>query len=163
MPLRVSNLQLPVEAPETELPKELGRVLGVDPGDLTAYRILRKSLDARQRFSLKFVYTVAVDLPTDAQRRLVDKRLPKVDIWKQAAFDDPVPGKQPLEHRPVVVGSGPAGILAGLRDGRLFDLDGSWCSAGAANSVRDVNLFVAICSDWGSETELILDGDSDLA
>ena len=114
MPLRVSNLQLPVEAPETELPKELGRVLGVDPGDLTAYRILRKSLDARQRFSLKFVYTVAVDLPTDAQRRLVDKRLPKVDIWKQAAFDDPVPGKQPLEHRPVVVGSGPAGILAGL-------------------------------------------------
>ncbi|NQV23059.1 MAG: FAD-dependent oxidoreductase [Rhodopirellula sp.] len=114
MPLRVSNLQLPVEAPETDLPIELGRLLGVDPGDFTTCRILRKSLDARQRFGLKFVYTVAVELPTDAQRRLVEKRLPNVDIWQPTQFDDPLPGREALEYRPVVVGSGPAGILAGL-------------------------------------------------
>ena len=114
MPLRVSNLQLPVAAPETELLIELARVLGVDPGDLTSYRILRKSLDARQRFSLKFVYTVSVDLPTDAQRRFVEQRIPNVDAWRPVAFDDPVVGTDPLEHRPVVVGSGPAGLLAGL-------------------------------------------------
>jgi hypothetical protein len=114
MPLRVSNLQLPIEAPETDLPNEIGRVLGVDAGDLLNYRILRKSLDARQRFSLKFVYTVAVDIPVDAQRRLVDRRIPNVDVWQPKEFDDPSPGDEPLEHRPVVVGSGPAGILAGL-------------------------------------------------
>jgi uncharacterized protein len=114
MPLRVSNLQLPIEAPETDLPNEIGRVLGVDSGDLVTYRILRKSLDARQRFSLKFVYTVAVDIPVDAQQRLVDRRIPNVDVWQPKEFDDPAPGDEPLEHRPVVVGSGPAGILAGL-------------------------------------------------
>lgn len=114
MPLRVSNLQLPVESPEAELPNELSRVLGVDAGDVNSYRILRKSLDARQRFSLKFVYTVAVELPADAQWRLADKRIPNVDVWQPKEFDDPRPGQEPLEHRPVVVGSGPAGLLAGL-------------------------------------------------
>lgn len=114
MLLRVSNLQLPVEAPEAELPNELSRVLGVDAGDINSYRILRKSLDARQRFSLKFVYAVAVELPADAHRRLADKRIPNVDLWQPKEFDDPRPGQEPLEHRPVVVGSGPAGLLAGL-------------------------------------------------
>ncbi|MDA1158855.1 MAG: FAD-dependent oxidoreductase, partial [Planctomycetota bacterium] len=114
MPLRFSNLQLPVEAPETDLPKELGQLLGVDPGDVANWRILRKSLDARQRHSLKFVYTVAVELPADAIRRLVDQRISNVDVWQPKPFDDPNPGHESLEHRPVVVGSGPAGILAGL-------------------------------------------------
>ena len=114
MPLRVSNLQMPVETPEAELPNEFGRVLGVDPGDVAGYRILRKSLDARQRFGLKFVYAVSVELPPDAQRRLLDKQIPNVDAWQPKVFDDPSPGRELLNHRPVVVGSGPAGLLAGL-------------------------------------------------
>lgn len=113
MPLRVSNLQLPVEASETELPDALSQLLSVDPADLISHRILRKSLDARQRFGLKFVYTVAVDVPADTQQRLIQKRIPNVDLWQPVAFDDPEPGKELLEHRPVVVGSGPAGLLAG--------------------------------------------------
>ena len=113
MPLRVSNLQLPVECPESELPAALSLYLGVEPGDLTSYRILRKSLDARQKYGLKFVYTIAVEIPFDAKQRIADKCLPNVDVWNAAGFDDPIQGSEPLQDRPVVVGSGPAGILAG--------------------------------------------------
>lgn len=113
MPLRVSSLQLPVECPESELPEAISRHLGVDPGDLMSFRILRKSLDARQRFELKFVYTVAVETSDDVLQRLVDKNIPNVDVWSAKSFDDPVPGPESLDDRPVVVGSGPAGILAG--------------------------------------------------
>lgn len=113
MPLRVSNLQLPVEAPETDLPDELARLLDVNPEDLIRHRILRKSLDARQRNGLKFVYTVSVEVPSEVQRRLAESRKAQVDVWKPAIFDDPEPGTTPLDHRPVVVGSGPAGLLAG--------------------------------------------------
>ena len=45
MSLRVSDLRLPVEEPEATLPSHLARVLGVAPGDLARWRILRKSLD----------------------------------------------------------------------------------------------------------------------
>jgi uncharacterized FAD-dependent dehydrogenase len=36
-----------------------------------------------------------------------------LDRYEPPAFEDPAPGGEPLEHRPVVVGSGPAGLLAG--------------------------------------------------
>jgi uncharacterized FAD-dependent dehydrogenase len=115
MSLRVSNLQLSVTVPESELPQFLARRLGVTPDLLTRWRVLKKSLDARSPSNLKFVYTSLVDLPPDVlntdavQRRLKDD----VQYFEPPAFDDPHGGGLPLEYRPVVVGSGPAGLLAG--------------------------------------------------
>ncbi|MFM7830936.1 MAG: FAD-dependent oxidoreductase, partial [Planctomycetaceae bacterium] len=60
MPLRVTNLRTPVELPETQLADELARVLEVRRDDVPSVRILRKSLDARNRQRLEFVYTLAL-------------------------------------------------------------------------------------------------------
>ncbi len=115
MSLRVSNLQLSVTVPESELPRFLAQRLGVTPDVLTRWRVLKKSLDARSPSDLKFVYTSLVELPDDVlktdavQRRLKDG----VQHFEPPAFEDPPGGEQPLEHRPVVIGSGPAGLLAG--------------------------------------------------
>jgi hypothetical protein len=48
MALRISNVRLSVDEPEANLPARLARILGVKPGALGRWRILRKSLDARQ-------------------------------------------------------------------------------------------------------------------
>lgn len=115
MSLRVSNLRLPVSVPETDLPQFLAQRLGVRSELLLQWRILKKSLDARSPSDLQFVYTTLVELPEDVlsskavQRRIRDD----VRLFEPPAFDDPAPGTAPLEHRPVVVGSGPAGLLAG--------------------------------------------------
>ncbi len=93
----------------------LARTLGVSPSDLRRWRILRKSLDARSRDDLTFVYSAAVELGEDEQR-----------VFRQAALRSNRPnrtnpaGSMTLFHgqgppgaqRPVVVGSGPAGLLA---------------------------------------------------
>ena len=55
MPLRVTNLSLPVDAPEASLRDVIARRLGLRSEDLTSWRLLRKSLDARSRHDLKFV------------------------------------------------------------------------------------------------------------
>lgn len=112
MSIRVSNLRTPVEQPENELPEVLCRTLGVTPDDTLRWRILRKSLDARSRNDLEFVYSVTLDLPDDAAQHVLNRGLPNVTLWQPERFDDPDPGPQPLDERPVVVGSGPAGILA---------------------------------------------------
>src|SRR5947207_1731829 len=109
MSFRVSNLRLPVEEPEANLPAHLARALGLSPTDLGRWRIVRKALDLRDKQQLRFVYNFEVDLPdvtraasgTEAQVELVD----------EPPFAMPPPGTEPLPNRPVVVGSGPGGLV----------------------------------------------------
>ncbi len=54
MALRVSNLHLKLDEPESALPERLARLLGLVPEDLVRWRILRKSLDARDKADLRF-------------------------------------------------------------------------------------------------------------
>lgn len=110
---RIANLTTDVLAPEEELPNRIARILGVGESDIGRWRILRKSLDARSRHDLKFVYTLLVDLPDGEQAAaLLARKRPDVELFAPPVFQDVEPGSAPLEHRPVVIGSGPAGLLA---------------------------------------------------
>lgn len=112
--IRIANLTTDVFEPETELPKRLARTLRVSEADVTRWRILRKSLDARSRRDLKFVYTLLVELPDNEQTTLLlATKRPNVELFAPPVFEDVVSGSEPLEQRPVVIGSGPAGLLAG--------------------------------------------------
>jgi uncharacterized FAD-dependent dehydrogenase len=117
MPIRVSNLRLALDEPEAALPDHLAKVLGLGPGELTRWRIMRKSLDARRKDALQFVYTAEVCCPED-ESRVVSRagkhhRDVRVDRFEEPPFEMPAPGQQPLRERPVVVGSGPGGLVAG--------------------------------------------------
>ena len=111
MSLRVNNLRLPVEAPESDLSVAIAQLLGFRPGDIASFRILRKSLDARARHDLRFVSSVVIAL-LDEESYLRKRATSDVSSFLPDEFDDPPGGSDPLEHRPVIVGSGPAGLLA---------------------------------------------------
>lgn len=115
MQVRVSNLRLPVTVAETELPWRLAHRLNVLVGDLVGWRILKKSLDARSPRDLQFVYTILVDFADDRATLPLTSEDNRQDVqfYEPPAFDDPQPGHEPLTERPIVVGSGPAGLLAG--------------------------------------------------
>lgn len=111
MPIRVSNIRLSVTAPETELPKQLSRRLGVRADDVKSWRILKKSLDARSSRDLQFVYTTLVEMEDQAFKP--GSNPTDIQAYDPPQFEDAQPGDEPLPHRPIVVGSGPAGLLAG--------------------------------------------------
>jgi uncharacterized FAD-dependent dehydrogenase len=117
MPLRVSNLRLAVDEPEAALREHLARALGVSADALHHWRILRKSLDARNKDALQFVYTAEVTTGEDEERlvALAGRRGQHVRIERprEPAFFMPPPGSRPLGQRPVVIGSGPGGLAAG--------------------------------------------------
>lgn len=115
MALRVSNLELPVTAPESDLPQALARRLVVSTDAILRWRVLKKSLDARSPANLKFVYTVLAELPEDVLKLQAVRRQIRdsVQFFEPPEFDDPADGLEPMPHRPVVIGSGPAGLLAG--------------------------------------------------
>ena len=117
MPIRVSNLRLSVDEPEALLPGRLARILGLAPEAIHRWRILRKSLDARDRDALQFVYAAEVTLPQDegrvvAHARRNARRPAQVDLYREPPFEIPTFGTRPLPQRPVVIGSGPAGLVA---------------------------------------------------
>lgn len=111
MPYRVTNLQLPVGVPEARLAERLARSMGLRETDLQRWTILRKSLDARDRHDLRFVYTAMVESPVSVPSRQLSNGV-RVEAFEPERFDDPESGSEPLGQRPVVVGSGPAGLLA---------------------------------------------------
>lgn len=115
MPIRISNLRLPVTVPEAELPRHLARRLGLKSVDLQHWRILKKSLDARSSSDLQFVYTTLVELEDVAaeSKCAASSRPSDVQVYQPPQFEDAIPGSEPMSDRPIVVGSGPAGLLAG--------------------------------------------------
>lgn len=109
MSIRVSNLRLPVDEPEAALPAHLARALGVPVADLGPWRIVRKALDVRDKRQLRFVYNFEVDLPGTPLAAL--RPTVPVEHHDEPPFAMPPPGTQPLPGRPVVVGSGPGGLV----------------------------------------------------
>lgn len=116
MALRVSNLTVPVEEPDDRLPDHLARALGVTPADLGPWRVVRKALDLRDKRQLRFVYNFELELPED-ELRVADrwastaKTRAQIEVVDEPPFGMPEPGATPLPHRPVVVGSGPGGLV----------------------------------------------------
>src|SRR5262245_3285065 len=110
MPLRVSNLRLSVDAPESALRDRLARALGIAATDVRAWRILRKSLDVRDKRDVQFVYNAAVVVPEGAEAKILRQSVytgAQVDAFDEPPFEMPDPGREPLTHRPIVIGSGP--------------------------------------------------------
>jgi uncharacterized FAD-dependent dehydrogenase len=120
MSIRISNIRLGLDEPETALPEYLARALAIRANALSHWRILRKSLDARDKSDLQFVYTAEVTVPED-EARLVElahrtdtrgRRETRIELHQEPPFEMPTAGDRPLAHRPVVIGSGPAGLVA---------------------------------------------------
>ena len=109
MPLRVSNLRLPVEEPEANLSAHVARALGVTPADVGPWRIRRKALDTRDKRNLQFVYNFEVETG-DGYSVARAPGSAKVELVPDEPFAMPAPGTHPIRQRPVVVGSGPGGL-----------------------------------------------------
>jgi uncharacterized FAD-dependent dehydrogenase len=109
--LRIENVRLPIEESEDSLRERCARLLKLRPAEIQSLRILRKSLDVRDKRRFEHVYTVAV--VADDEARLLKKiDRPEVRSFEPKRFEEPLPGRLPLNDRPVVVGAGPAGLLA---------------------------------------------------
>ncbi len=81
-------------------------------GHIEAVHVVRRAVDARKKPNIVFVYTLFVEARNEAQ---IMKKLGKHKDISLFTPEDPEPivhGKVPLAHRPVVMGFGPAGMLA---------------------------------------------------
>jgi uncharacterized FAD-dependent dehydrogenase len=115
---RVLNLDMGVGEPERVLLARAASVAGVDPGDVRACRIARRSVDARRRGRtrrLRFIVHADLVLDADYSGTRFDSAVRSgrvVAAAQPGTFIVDAPAK--AAGRVVVVGSGPAGLYAAL-------------------------------------------------
>ena len=78
------------------------------------YQILKRSIDARKKPEIYYIYTVGI----------LDEKNPKflkcinnndIMLTNKPDYQSPVPGSRKMEHHPLVIGSGPAGLFCALQ------------------------------------------------
>ncbi|MPZ37444.1 MAG: hypothetical protein GEU95_05165 [Rhizobiales bacterium] len=112
--LRLTELKLPLDHAEGAIEAAVLKRLQIKPQDLTAYSVFRRAVDARKKSAIALTYTLDIDVKNEATvlKRLAGDRnvtvAPDMDYrFKTCARNDPAP-------RPVVIGTGPCGLLAAL-------------------------------------------------
>ncbi len=111
--IRIRDLILPLRHDPSMLYYLAAQELGIPASQLTDLKIRRRSLDARKKPELRWVYTVDTATRKSEKQILRACRSPKVCTAKDIWYKPPKPSTIPNE-RPVVVGFGPAGMFAAL-------------------------------------------------
>ncbi|MBR5337336.1 MAG: FAD-dependent oxidoreductase [Lachnospiraceae bacterium] len=111
---RISQIKIPINAPGSALSIRVGELLGIRTEDIERLIIIRRSVDARKKPDIYYVYTVDIEISRNI--RLSKKALSRKDISKVTpkAYHFPQSGNDVIKDPPVIVGTGPAGLFCGL-------------------------------------------------
>ena len=120
MYIKINDVRIPIEmfkdqAQEQEILKGIvTKKLKVAKSDIKQLKIIKESVDARRKGKITFVYALGVTLYGDEKKVVRHLQHRNVQYVKQ---EDIVPlkkGTQKLITRPIIIGTGPAGLFAGL-------------------------------------------------
>ena len=114
--IRISQIKLPCGHSQGALEEKIRKTLRTGSRSLN-FKIVRHSIDARKKPQLLDIFTVDVKTGMKPKeeaslvRRLKNKN---VTISPGSAYRFPGPGTEKLQHRPVIIGAGPAGLFCAL-------------------------------------------------
>lgn len=107
--LRISQLKLPVDHTPEQLRKKLLQEAHIKQSELRHYTVKKRSLDGRKKPELFYVYTL--DFEADHENRIVRYSKGKIQKCREMIYQVPKHGEERLTDRPVIIGSGPAGLF----------------------------------------------------
>ena len=111
--LRISQIKRNAEKGEQGLKHAAAKELRIREEEIQNLRICKRSLDARKKPELYYVYTVDVEV-NDEEKILRRCKSNKVTKAKEVIYAPEQSGTIPFKHRPVVIGMGPAGLFCAL-------------------------------------------------
>ena len=112
--LRLTEVILPLDHAEEALRAGVLRRLGIEDADLLAVSVFRRGYDARQRRAIKLAYTLDVEVANQTAVLARCANEPRVSLAPDVSYHPVAHAPAMLAHRPVVIGTGPCGIFAGL-------------------------------------------------
>ena len=116
--IRINQLKMPLGHDRAGLLDKAARMLHVPAGEIEKLAIIKQSVDARKKPDIRYSYVVDIGIRQAGQqkeeklvRRLKDRN---VTVLQETPYRLPEPGTEPMAGRPVIIGTGPAGLFCGL-------------------------------------------------
>ncbi len=108
--IRIGQLKLQPNHTGQDLLDKIAKTLHISVHDILRFEIQKQSIDARKKPDLKYVYTIDVSVANEKQ---VLKKQKSGDITQvtYTPYIFQASGTQKMTERPVIIGSGPAGLF----------------------------------------------------
>ena len=110
--IRIRQIKIPIEKDNLNyLKKKVSLILKCSETDIKAISISKKSLDARKKPNIFYIYEVDVGIKNE--EHLLKKHQLNKDIFltPEEKYIYPEIGNKKINYRPIIVGSGPAGLF----------------------------------------------------
>lgn len=115
--IRINQIKLPIRHTKEDMIKAIGKALRISTSNIKDYNIIKQSIDARKA-EVKYTYTVDVIFDEKYKEKEIaiikHSRNNNVSIGNMSKYDIKPTGTSQVAHRPVVVGTGPAGLFCAL-------------------------------------------------
>ncbi len=112
--VRVSGVRLPLDFDADTLKKAAAKKAKMKPSVITDCKLIKQSVDARDKSDVHFTATVDLTVSLDAGAIVARVGHLSVTVGGDQPYISPTPLSAPPQIPPVVVGSGPAGLFAAL-------------------------------------------------
>ena len=112
--LRLTEVKLPLDHPADALRGAVLERLGIPEADLVSVTVFRRAWDARRKSAIQLIYTVDVEVQNEGDmlaRHTGDRHLTRAPDMSYRPVARAPAG---LLSRPIVIGTGPCGLLAAL-------------------------------------------------
>ena len=108
--IRIRQIKIPITSyKEEHLKKYIANKIKCKESDITNVNIVKKSIDARQKPNI--YYILEVDITTPKEQIILKQKSNDIIITPDETYKYPSPGDKKLNNRPIIVGSGPAGLF----------------------------------------------------
>ena len=108
--IQINQLKLNINHTKAELEQKIRKILQLKKEEQFSYEILKRSIDARKKPELFYVYSLGIRTAKEAS---ILKKIhnPSVMLYKEKRYLIPEMGEDALKNPPVIVGAGPAGLF----------------------------------------------------
>jgi len=111
--IRITQLKLNINHTKEDLKKQIVKQLKVPEEEIISYSIVKKSIDARKKNEIAYVYNVEVNV-TDEDKIIKKFHNANITIGERKQYQFTPTGQEEMNHRPVIIGCGPAGLFCAL-------------------------------------------------
>ncbi len=118
--IKIDQLKLHISVDENSIKEAVASKLRIALSDIKEFSILKKSIDARKKPDIYFVYSVIVSLDSKFEGKILSKFKKDNNVNTYIPKSYSIPSASGEIVSPIVVGAGPAGLFAAY----IFALNG---------------------------------------